>query len=74
MASLKKKSCLTNLLETMDLLTKLLSEKESFDLLLLDFEKAFEKVVHKHLNIKLAGYGISGKLLNWLKSFLTNRK
>ena len=55
-------------------LTKLLSEKESFDLLLLDFEKAFDKVAHKHLNIKLAGYGISGKLLNWLKSFLTNRK
>ena len=58
----------------MDQLTKLLADKESFDLLLLDFEKAFDKVSHKRLNQKLAGYGISGKLLSWLKAFLTNRK
>ena len=58
----------------MDLLTKLLSDKESFDLLLLDFEKAFDKVSHSRLSIKLAGHGISGKLLAWLNSFLSNRK
>ena len=68
------KACVTNLLETMDLLTKLLSDKESFDLLLLDFEKAFDKVSHSRLSIKLTGHGISGKLLAWLNSFLSNRK
>ena len=68
------KACNTNLLETMDTLTKLLSDKESFDLLLLDFAKAFDKVAHRRLNLKLEGYGICGKLLNWLKAFLTGRK
>ena len=68
------KACNTNLLETMDTLTKLLSDKESFDLLLLDFAKAFDKVAHRRLNLKLEGYGICGKLLAWLKAFLTGRK
>jgi ribonucleases P/MRP protein subunit RPP40 len=58
----------------MDILTKLLANKESFDMLLLDFENAFDKVSHKRLNLKLSGYGITGKLLNWLKAFLSNRK
>ena len=58
----------------MDTLTKLLADKESFDLLLLDFAKAFDKVAHKRLNLKLSGYGICGKLLAWLKAFLTGRK
>ena len=68
------KACNTNLLETMDTLTKLLADKESFDMLLLDFAKAFDKVAHKRLNLKLSGYGICGKLLAWLKAFLTGRK
>ena len=68
------KACNTNLLETMDTLTKLLADKESFDLLLLDFAKAFDKVAHKRLNLKLSGYGICGKLLAWLKAFLSGRK
>ena len=68
------KACNTNLLETMDTLTKLLADKESFDMLLLDFAKAFDKVAHKRLNLKLTGYGICGKLLAWLKAFLTGRK
>ena len=68
------KACVTNLLETMDLLTKLLLDKESFYLLLNDFEKAFDKVSHNRLSKKLDGNGISDKLLNWLNSFFSNRK
>ena len=68
------KACNTNLLETMDILTKLLADKEAFDLLLLDFAKAFDKVARKRLNLKLSGYGICGKLLAWLKAFLSGRK
>ena len=49
------KACVT-LPETMDLLTKLLSDKESFDHLLLDFEKAFDKVSHSLLSIKLVNF------------------
>jgi gas vesicle protein len=68
------KACNTNLLETMDILTKLQSQKKNVDLLLLDFSKAFDKVAHRRLFIKLEAYGISGKLLKWLKSFLSNRR
>ena len=58
------KACNTNLLETMDTLTKLLADKESFDMLLLDFAKAFDKVAHKRLNLKLTGYGKVLQVIN----------
>ena len=44
------------------------------DILCLDFHKAFDTVPHCRLFIKLAAYGIHGKLLDWIKSFLTNRQ
>ena len=40
----------------------------------LDFAKAFDKVNHQYLITKLANYGIEGKLLDWIKSFLKNRR
>ena len=40
----------------------------------LTFAKAFDTVSHKKLNLKLRQYGIQGKLLKWLTSFLTDRK
>ena len=43
------------------------------DLILLDFSKAFDKVAHEKLLLKLHFYGIRGKTLQWIKSFLDNR-
>ena len=40
----------------------------------LNISKAFDKVWHKGLLLKLKSYGISGRILSILKSFLTNRK
>ena len=40
----------------------------------LDFRKAFDSVPHRRLLKKLAGYGIKGILLEWLKNFLNGRK
>ena len=39
---------------------------------ILDFEKAFDKVIHIRLTHKLNYYGIRGDLLQWIQSFLTN--
>jgi ribonuclease P/MRP protein subunit RPP40 len=44
------------------------------DVLYTDFEKAFDKVSHKKLIIKLRAYGIRGKLLEWVKGFLKGRR
>ena len=38
-----------------------------------DFAKAFDKLDHAKLLIKLRRAGIRGKLLKWVKSYLTNR-
>ena len=43
------------------------------DLILLDFSKAFDKVAHEKLLLKLHFYGIRGNTLNWIKYFLGNR-
>ena len=40
----------------------------------MDFAKAFDKVPHNRLLIKMQRYGIRGKTLQWTESFLTQRK
>ena len=44
------------------------------DLILLDFSKAFDKVAHEKLLLKLHHYGITGDTLKWIKGFLEFRK
>ena len=44
---MSKKSCLTNLLEYLETLTKLVDEGHSADVVYLDFAKAFDKVPQK---------------------------
>ena len=40
----------------------------------MDFKKAFDTVPHIRLLKKLEGYGVKGKVLNWIKSFLKGRE
>ena len=49
-----------------------MEENEQVDAVLLDFSKAFDKVGHQRLAIKLGHYKIRGNLLQWIKSFLAN--
>ena len=72
----KYKACVTNLLETIDYLTSVMTSKakSSVDMIYLDFEKAFDKVPHMRLLHKLKGYGIEGNVLKWIESFLTGRR
>ena len=50
-------------------------EKNLYTLgIFIDFSKAFDTVDHKILITKLENYGVKGTNLQWLKSFLENRK
>ena len=64
----------TNLIEFQNETTKWLDKGEAFDVLYLDFEKAFDKVSHEKLVEKLGRAGIIGKMRNWLKDWLSERK
>jgi hypothetical protein len=59
------KNCTTNLLETMDLITKALADGYNIDEILLDFAKAFDSVLLMRLLLKLDCLGIRNKLLTW---------
>ena len=75
----QKRSCMTQLLEVMNDFTKLIDDGKAIDVVYLDFRKAFDSVSHEpddddeRLVIKLATYGISGNVLNWIRGFLADR-
>ena len=68
------KACVTNLLETVDFLTDSMSRRQPADVIYLDFAKAFDKVSHELLLVKLLAYGIPTPLVNWIRAFLRDRK
>jgi hypothetical protein len=68
------KSCNTQLLEVMELWTKFTEKGVPWDCIYLDFAKAFDTVPHNRLMSKIKSYGIGGKVWNWIKDFLENRK
>lgn len=68
------RSCTTQLLKVLDIWTEILDNGGAIDAVYLDFAKAFDTVPHQRLLLKLAGYGISGRLLEWIKHFLTGRR
>ncbi len=70
---MRKKSCVTNLLEALDFLTDTLDANLLAIIVLFDFSKAFDVVPHLMLLWKLRAYGISGKLHAWIAAFLANR-
>ena len=47
---------------------------KSVDVAYFDYAKAFDKVSHRLLLIKLQAYGIDGKLLAWIAAWLNGRK
>jgi len=69
----KGRSCLTNLLETLETWTRLLDDGYGIDVIYLDYKKAFDTVSHEKLREKLRPYRITGKMLEWITEFLQNR-
>ena len=74
MALEKKRSCITQLIEVQEKLTEMLDDGKSIDIIYLDFKKAFDSIPHERLLLKMKGYGITGKTLRWIRSFLTGRE
>jgi len=68
-----QKSCLTNLLEFTQFVGDKIDAGEPVDVIYLDFQKAFDKVPHERLLLKLGSLGVRGRLLNWIRNWLTNR-
>ena len=67
-------SCQTNLIEYLDVLTKLIDAGQAVDVLYLDFAKAFDKVPHQRLLQKLRAHGITGKVNSWIECWLSGRQ
>jgi hypothetical protein len=73
-AYLAGRSTTTNLLIGLKDWVKGIDMGNFTDCIFLDIQKAFNSVPHKKLIAKLHAYGIRGKLLRWIKSFLNDRR
>ena len=56
-----------------DHIISLMEQHQNVDVVYLDFSKAFDKVDHNIVLAKAHNMGIQGKLLDWIREFLTNR-
>ena len=66
-------SCETQLCTVVNDWAKALDKGERVDIFIMDLEKAFDTPPHELLKAKLYRYGIRGKTLNWINSFLCYR-
>ena len=70
----KNRSTISQLVITVNDFASSLRDQKQTDAILLDFSKAFDKVDHEGLLLKLEHLGISGPLLKWIRSFLVGRE
>ena len=70
----ERRSCETQLVSLIEDLARKTSQGKQTDLILLDFSKAFDKVNHSKLIMKLHSYGIRSATLRWIQAFLGNRR
>ena len=69
----KRHSCETQLTTVINEWVKILDKGGQVDTFILDFEKAFDTPPYEILKSKLFGYGIGGKTLRWIDSFVCYR-
>jgi len=58
----------------MDEVTNYIDRGHLIDVIYSDFQKAFDKLPHERLLMKLAAHGIAVNVLNWIENWLSNRK
>ena len=69
----RRRGCETQLVMLIEDVASSLNFCDQIDLIILDFCKAFDKVPHQRLLLKLNQFGIKGNILRWIESFLTSR-
>ena len=67
------RSTTLQLLTVLDKWTEALDTGYSVDCVYMDYPKAFDTVPHRRLIYKLSTYGITDKVISWVKDFLSNR-
>ena len=67
------KSCLTNLIELFEGVTKKVDEGTAVDVVYMDFSKAFDKVPHGRLLHQVNSHGIQGEVSKWIQNWLLDR-
>lgn len=68
------RSCLTNLLSFFSEVYEAVDCDKAYDIIYLDFSKAFDRVPHERLVRKVQAHGIGGDILRWIKAWLNERK
>ena len=71
---IRGKSTTTQLLEVYHKILESIASGNEVDAIYLDFSKAFDKVPHRLLLTKLETLGVTGSLLSWFESYLTDRQ
>ena len=71
---LKARSCLTNMLCFLEEITKWIDVGSPVDIIYLDFQKAFDKVPHQRLLLKLKAHGIGDSITDWIEQWLNDRR
>ena len=71
---LRARSCLPNVLCVFEEITnKWVDDGSPVYVIYLDFRKAFDKVPHRRLILKLKAHGMEKSIINWIEQWLTGR-
>ena len=69
-----RRSCITQLMEVIDIWNNIYDQGIPWDTIYMDFAKAFDKVPHKRLINKIKGIWIQGTVLTWIIIFFNKRQ
>ena len=58
----------------MEDITKWIDEGSAVSIIYLDFQKAFDKLPHQLLLLKLKAHGIGDDIIDWIEQWLTDRR
>ena len=68
------RSCQSNLLEFLERVTYDIDRGNNTDVAYLDFAKAFDKVPHSRLMVKLKALGFNNQVTSWIEAWLRDRR